>query len=314
MRFIQTKINIFLGLAFATSFCGSCLGSQADQNNTSIIDYTDAVIYGVVEGVTEFLPISSTGHLVLVEHLLSENRAGRPQKAEEAIFAYLIVIQGGAILAVAWLYRVQVSLIFLGLIGRSEKGRKLGVLILLSFLPAAALGPFLDDIIESVLLGLLPIALALIVGAFVMFRMENSLRRNCSAAVPLDQMTKKSAIVIGFLQCVAMWPGTSRSMMTIIGGYWVGLSRVQAAEYSFLLGLVTLTAAAGYKILFAGSEMITYLSLGPLLVGCLIAGVSAALSVKWLVSYLSRKGLSIFAWYRLVLGSIILAWYFSNQF
>ena len=102
--------------------------------------------------------------------------------------------------------------------------------------------------------------------------------------------------------------------MTIIGGYWVGLSRVQAAEYSFLLGLVTLTAAAGYKILFAGSEMITYLCLGPLLVGCLIAGVSAALSVKWLVSYLSRKGLSIFAWYRLVLGSIILAWYFSNQF
>ena len=92
------------------AFCGSCLGSQADQNNTSIIDYTDAVIYGVVEGVTEFLPISSTGHLVIVEHLLSENRAGRPpKKQKEAIFAYLIVIQGEAILAIAWLYRVQVS-------------------------------------------------------------------------------------------------------------------------------------------------------------------------------------------------------------
>ena len=314
MRFIQTKIIIFLVLAFATSFSGSCFGDHSDQNNTSIIDYSDAFIYGVVEGVTEFLPISSTGHLVLVEHLLSENRADRPQKAGEAIFAYLIVIQGGAILAVAWLYRVQISLIFLGLIGKSEKGRKLGVLIFLSFLPAAALGPFLDDLIESFLLGLLPIALALIVGAFVMFKVENSLHRNSSAAIPLDQMTKKSAIVIGFLQCVAMWPGTSRSMMTIIGGYWVGLTRVHAAEYSFLLGLVTLTAAAGYKILFSGGEIITYLSPGPLLVGCLIAGVSAGLSVKWLISYLSQKGLAIFAWYRLVLGSIILAWFFSDQF
>jgi len=314
LRFIQTKIIIFLVFGFTTSFCGSCFGSPSDQNKTLIIDYADAVIYGVVEGVTEFLPISSTGHLVLVEHLLSQNRPDRPPKVEEAIFAYLIVIQGGAILAVALLYRVQVSLILLGLIGKSKRGRKLGILLILSFLPAAALGPFLDDLIESVLLGLLPIALALILGAFMMFRIEKSLQRDASAAVPLDQMTKKSAIVIGFLQCVAMWPGTSRSMVTIIGGYWVGLSRVHAAEYSFLLGLITLTAAAGYKILFSGSEMITYLSPGPLLVGCLIAGLSAAFSVKWLISYLSHKGLAIFAWYRLVLGSIILAWYFSDQF
>ena len=313
MRFIQTKIIIFIALLCSSLICGSCFAHQSDQNKTSIIDYSDAVVYGIVEGVTEFLPISSTGHLVIVEHLLSNGKPNESPQVEEAIFAYLIVIQGGAILAVAWLYRSKIFLIFLGIIGRSEVGRKLGILLILSFLPAAALGPFLDDVIEGMLLGLLPIAMALIIGALVMLKMEKSLKNNSNAICSVEQMTKKSAILIGFLQCIAMWPGTSRSMMTIIGGYWVGLKRVHAAEYSFLLGLVTLSAAAVYKILFSGAEMVAHLSVGPLLVGCIVAGMSAIVSVKWLINYLSRKGMAIFAWYRLLLGAIILVWHFSNK-
>ena len=122
-------------------------------------------------------------------------------------------------------------------------------------------------------------------------------------------MRPGGALFIGLLQCVAMWPGTSRSMMTIVGGYLVGLRPVKAAEFSFLLGLVTLTAASGYKVVTKSDVMADHLHLGPVLVGCLVAGVSAALSVHWLVGYLTRRGLGLFAWYRLTLGALVLFWF-----
>ncbi len=292
-----------------------------DSNNSSIsnlkanesLDYQDAFIYGIVEGVTEFLPISSTGHLIIVSELLSNSENG----SEEAINAYLIVIQAGAILAVALLYRKKVFSMFLGILGLDPKGKRLAFLVLLAFLPAAILGPLLDHKIEEFLFGILPVAIALFTGAILMFwaekrKKDKDLGCDFDQGKKVEELTFYNALVIGFMQCFAMWPGTSRSMMTIVGGYFVGLKRSQAAEFSFLLGLLTLSAAAGYKILTKWDVMETHLSLGPVFFGCLVAGISAALSVFWLVGYLSRKGLGLFVWYRMILSVVLLGVYFHS--
>jgi undecaprenyl-diphosphatase len=277
------------------------------------MDYGDALIYGLVEGVTEFLPISSTGHLIIVSEFLSSSNKG----SEEALNAYLIVIQAGAILAVALIYRRQVFSMFLGVLGLDPRGKRLALLVIVAFLPAALLGPLLDHKIEEFLFGLLPIAIALFLGALLMFWAEKRKQKadsviNVDDGKMLDELTFFNALSIGFLQCFAMWPGTSRSMMTIVGGYIVGLQRKKAAEFSFLLGLVTLSAAAGYKILTKWDVMEANLSLGPIAFGCMIAGISAALSVFWLVGYLSRKGLGIFVWYRIILSLVLFSIYFSS--
>lgn len=316
LMFIRQHIFIFL--IILTLVNSEVLGS--DSNNTEISDpklsdpmgYGDALIYGLVEGITEFLPISSTGHLIIVrEFLSSSNKA-----SEEALNAYLIVIQAGAILAVALIYRRQVFSMLLGILGLDPRGKRLALLIIVAFLPAALLGPLLDHKIEEFLFGLLPIAIALFIGALLMFWAEKRKQKadsvvNVDDGKMLDELTFSNALSIGFLQCFAMWPGTSRSMMTIVGGYLVGLKRKQAAEFSFLLGLLTLSAAAGYKLLTKWDVMYTQLSFGPIIFGCLVAGVSAALSVFWLVGYLSRKGLGIFVWYRIILSMILLAIYFQ---
>ena len=297
----------------------SLLGKKSelsDSNDSgpppSVMDYFDAAIYGVIEGFTEFLPISSTGHLIIASEIL-EHADASAQK-EEAINAYLIVIQGGAILAVGLIYRLQVWSMFLGLAGVNPRGRRLLTNVIFAFLPAAFLGLLLDELIESYLFGLLPVAIALFLGGIFMGWAEKrkKARENStslSTEKTLEDLTIGSSLLIGFLQCFAMWPGTSRSMMTIVGGYIVGLSRVHAAEFSFLLGLVTLTAAAGYKSMTKWKTMSEYLSLGPVLFGCVIAGVCAALSVFWLVGYLSRRGLGVFVIYRVILSLVIFGFY-----
>ena len=286
---------------------------QIDSNQSLGMSYSDATIYGLVEGITEFLPISSTGHLILVSEALKESeKAGY----EEAIHAYLIVIQAGAILAVALIYRKELWSIALGMLGLDPRGKRLGLNLFLAFLPAALLGPFLDDLIESMLFGLLPIAFALFAGSLLMGWAESRKKRQTSDysmgnEKTLDDLTWTNSLFIGIMQCVAMWPGTSRSMMTIVGGYFVGLERAKAAEFSFLLGLITLTAAAGYKSLTKWEVMSTNLELGPVLWGCFVAGISAALSVFWLVGYLTRRGLGLFVWYRMILSFLILYFYFA---
>ncbi len=303
-----------LGISFLLASLFAVPVSALDVNATDsnqvyagTMGYVDAVVYGLVEGVTEFLPVSSTGHLILAKEFLDESTGG---EAESALNAYLIVIQAGAIFAVAILYWRDVWAMGLGLLGLDPRGRALARNLFVAFLPAALLGPFLDGAIEERLFGALPVALALLVGAFLIFAAERMRTRrervDASGESPdLSQMRPLSVLIIGILQCVAMWPGTSRSMMTIVGGYIVGLRPAKAAEFSFLLGLVTLTAAAGYKILTKGEEMANHLTLGPVFVGCLVSGVSAALAVRWLVGYLSRRGLAIFAWYRIFLATII---------
>ena len=278
------------------------------------MSYVDASIYGLVEGITEFLPISSTGHLILVSEFLKKE--GGEDEYTEAINAYLIVIQAGAILSVALIYRKELWSIALGVLGLDPRGRRLGLNLFLAFLPAALVGPFLDDWIETLLFGLLPIAFALFAGALLMWWVEFRKKKQHQTASPesektLDDLSWKNSLFIGIMQCVAMWPGTSRSMMTIVAGYLVGLQRAKAAEFSFLLGLITLTAAAGYKAVTKWEIMMENLQLGPVFWGCFVAGISAALSVYWLVGYLSRRGLGIFVWYRILLSMIVLYFYLN---
>lgn len=279
------------------------------------MDYKEATIYGLVEGVTEFLPISSTGHLVLVSEMMRSRDQSR--EMNQAINAYLIVIQAGAILAVALIYRRELWSILLGILGLDPRGKRLGINLITAFIPAALLGPFLDDLIENLLFGLLPIALALFFGSILMLWAESRKKASGTMGVTepektLEDLNFKSSLFIGLMQCFAMWPGTSRSMMTIVGGYLVGLERAKAAEFSFLLGLLTLSAAACYKGMTKWEVMKLNLEFGPVLAGCLVAGVSAAVSVVWLVGYLSKRGLGIFVWYRIILSAVVLSIYLMN--
>lgn len=319
MPFRQTFFLLLIIVSLILDLCSSLRANDSDSSGSTqkeqdpiVMDYFDAAIYGVIEGVTEFLPISSTGHLIIANELIENEKSS--QKQEEAINAYLIVIQGGAILAVALIYRLQVWSMILGIAGVNPKGRRLLINILFAFLPAAFLGLLLDEVIESYLFGLLPVAIALFGGAVFMGWAERRKKIQESSIVShgektLEDLTIRSSLIIGFLQCFAMWPGTSRSMMTIVGGYMVGLSRVHAAEFSFLLGLVTLTAAALYKSLTKWKVMNEYLTFGPIAFGCLVAGGCAAASVFWLVSYLSRRGLGVFVVYRIILSAIVLSIY-----
>lgn len=266
------------------------------------MSWWQALLLGIVEGLTEYLPISSTGHLILTAWILGF--AEDPERWSAA-FTFNIVIQGGAILAVVLLYRERLRRITIGILGRDAEGRRLGVHLVVAFLPAAVLGPFLDEAIEEKLNGPWPVAWALFGGAWLMLGVVAWRRRGGGGNGGLDSLDARAALWIGIAQCVAMWPGTSRSMMTIVAAFLVGLGPVAAAEFSFLLGLVTLSAATAYKLVFGGAAMLANFGLGAFVVGFVASTVSAALAIRWFVSFLNRRGLAPFAWYRLALAAAL---------
>jgi len=319
----------------AWTFCLSCLltifgwvsfaiaespGSDAESLSPTIenpdvsvsdLTYTDALILGIVEGLTEYLPVSSTGHLILADRLLNKDSENTTAKHQEARDAYLIVIQGGAILAVIIIYWKNLLQILLGLLGRNPAGFSLGLKVLVAFLPAAVFGFLLNDWIEARLFNPTAVAVALIVGAVVMIIVENRRRNHSSPDREKDsfdeisKMSYRGALSVGFLQCLAMWPGMSRSMVTIVGGYLIGLSAKAAAEFSFLLGLLTLSAASAYSVLKSWDQLTTELEGGPVILGLVVATFVAMAAVKWFVGFLSRNGLGIFAYYRILLAIVI---------
>lgn len=278
-----------------------------------------AILLGLIEGITEYLPVSSTGHLIVAQRLMGIGTLTESDKL--AADAFAICIQGGAILAVLGLYYKHVLKMLMGVLGRDPEGLKLAISVLVGFLPAAVLGLLLNEIIEETLFGLWPVIFAWIVGGMAILWTVSYRRRNPPRGNGRDilKLAWQSALFIGFLQCVAMWPGTSRSLMTICGGLIVGLSIKSAVEYSFLLGVLTLTAAtvkkalwgiegAGpqYETWFGGTKLMweTYGTV-PLAAGLIAATVSAAFAVKWLVTYLQSHGLQIFGYYRIAIGLVI---------
>jgi undecaprenyl-diphosphatase len=268
-----------------------------------------AFILGLVEGLTEYLPVSSTGHLLVTQRLLGIDSSNSAD-------AFAICIQVGAILAVLGLYRLRVWKMTLGMLGRDAEGRHLALSIILAFMPAAVIGLLLEKTIKKYLFGgeewgLWPVVAAWFFGgvailAVTIFRRMRGVTPH--SGFELEQITWRMAFLIGLIQCLAMWPGVSRSLLTIVGGLLVGLSVPAAVEFSFLLGVVTLTAATAYDGLKYGQEMLEHYGAVPLLIGLGAAWLSAVIAVKWMVGYLKSHGLEIFGWYRIAAAIVVAAW------
>ena len=209
-------------------------------------------------------------------------------------------------MAVLGLYASRVGQIFRGVLGRDAAGRQLFVNLAVAFVPAAVIGFLLDDTIDALLFGLRPVVVAWVVGGVVILA-----TRGRTGTRSLDQIDLRTAALIGLCQTLALWPGTSRSLATILGAVLLGVALPAAVEFSFLLGLMTLGAATGYSGLKHGGEMVAAFGWTPILVGFVAAGVSAAVAVKWLVGWLQSHGMEIFAAWRIglavVVGGLILA-------
>ncbi len=258
-----------------------------------------ALIMGIVEGLTEFLPISSTGHLILTGSLL--NFTG------EKIKTFEIVIQAGAIFAVCWEYRARIASV-LGGLGSDKTAQRFAVNVVVAFLPAAVLGVLFSKKIKQYLFAPVPVALAFIIGAFIILWAEARQRANKGQArvEEVDQMSLNDAVKVGLAQAFALIPGTSRSGATIIGGMLFGLSRKAATEFSFFLAIPTLLGATVYS-LYKSRDLLSMADLPMFGVGGVAAFISAFFCVRWLLRYISSHDFSIFAWYRIAFGIVVLA-------
>ncbi len=267
-----------------------------------MLTWWQGAVLGLVEGITEYLPVSSTGHLILASALLHLEHPD----TKEALDAYLVVVQGGAILAVLLLYWPRVVQMVRGLLGRDAGGLRLVGNLVLAFIPAAVVGLVLGKAIKAVLFSAWPVLAALAAGGVWMIWLG---RRGDRGGRDVTAVSWRTAVGIGLFQTLALWPGTSRSMVTIGGGMLLGLSAVSAAEFSFLLGLPTLGAACVHDLVgnlrHGGPSMVQQLGAGPMALGFVLATISAALAVRWLVSFLNRRGLAPFGWYRLVLSAVL---------
>jgi len=253
-----------------------------------------ALILGIVEGLTEFLPISSTGHLILVGDLLGFN--------DDKAKVFEIVIQTGAMFAVIWEYRAKFAAVLLGL-GSDPAARRFVANVVIAFLPAAILGLAFAGYIKAALFKPVPVATAFIVGALVILWAER--REHRITVESVDDMTWRDALKVGCAQAFALIPGTSRSGATIIGGLLFGLSRRAATEFSFFLAVPTLIGAGVHDVYKHGA-LLEAGDFGMLGVGLVASFVSAFLCVRWLLRYISHHDFSIFAWYRIVFGVVVL--------
>ena len=257
-----------------------------------------AIIMGLVEGFTEFLPISSTGHLILAGELL--NFTG----VRETVFK--IVIQLGAVLAVVWEYRARVLRLLSGL-GSDPLQQRFARNVAVAFMPAAIAGVLFSATITELLFHPVPVAIALVVGGIIILWVE---RRQRQRATPprvetVDQMTVLDALKVGFAQSFALIPGTSRSGSTIIGGMLFGLSRKAATEFSFFLAMPTMLGATVYSVV-KEREALSMADFPLFSLGFVSAFIAAFLCVRWLLRYISTHDFTIFAWYRIVFGILVL--------
>ena len=275
----------------------------AAQTTHDVLSAFDAVVLGIVEGITEYLPISSTGHLLVTARILDLPTSG---SAGDAVKSYEIAIQFGAILAVLALYRHRVWTMVEGLLGKSDDGRRVLIAVAIAFVPAAVVGVISEKAIKDVLFGTWPVVAAWVVGGIVVIVLSRMGRLGPQGGRSLTQLTTRDALIIGGAQVLALWPGTSRSLVTIVAALLIGVSMEAAVEFSFLLGFVTLTAATLYTTAKDGQLMLDTFGLGTALLGLVVAFVFAALAIKWMVGYLSHHDLAIFGWYRIAVSVLVI--------
>ena len=256
--------------------------------------YLKALILGIVEGLTEFLPISSTGHLILVGDLLGFN--------DEKGKLFEIVIQSGAMLAIIWEYRAKFAGVIAGL-ARDRQARQFVMNLVIAFIPAAVLGLAFGSTIKAALFKPVPVAIAFIAGGFVILWAER--REHRIAVQSVDDMRWTDALKVGCAQAFALIPGTSRSGATIIGGLLFGLSRRAATEFSFFLAVPTLIAAGAYDF-YKNRALFDAGDIGVFTVGTVASFVSAFLCVRWLLRYIASHDFTVFAWYRIAFGIVVL--------
>ncbi|AYD41094.1 undecaprenyl-diphosphate phosphatase [Clostridium fermenticellae] len=265
-----------------------------------------AVIIGIVEGITEFLPISSTGHMIIVENLI---KFKAPMYPKAYMDMFDVVIQLGAILAIVVLYWNKIR----GSLENLKPGKwgfKLWLNMLVAFIPAAIVGLLFNDIIKAKLFNAVTVSLALIVGGFLMIFMENRYRRG-NKIRDIDDVNIIQAFKIGCFQCLSLWPGMSRSASTIMGGWVSGLNNSAAAEFSFFLAIPTMVAASLFsiikiKIVMTSSQIVA------LIVAFIVAFIVALVVVDGFISFLKRKPMRVFAIYRIIIGALILGLVFTK--
>ena len=316
-RFRDPEVRALAGVVLATAAIlvvarpagAATLVRAASETAADSLTWWKAAVLGIVEGITEYLPISSTGHLLVTARLL-----GLPDEKGsaglEAVNTYAVAIQFGAILAVLGLFWKRFRSMLLGLIGRDDAGRHLLFVLVIAFQPSAVLGAALDKKIEDALFGPWPIVVAWIAGGVLILVLERTGRipdRGETAAPgtdPLLSITYRQALIIGVAQCIALWPGTSRSLATILAALLLGVAVPAAVEFSFLLGFATLSAATLYKLAKDGGNLVDTFGVVDPLIGVAFAFVAAVISIKWLIGYLERHDLSIFAWYRFAVAAV----------
>jgi undecaprenyl-diphosphatase len=258
------------------------------------MSWLEAIILGLVEGITEFLPISSTGHLILTRDLLGLEG--------DYVDRQLIIIQGAAILAVCWEFRQK--LLHTAFTLHSDAGSRRFVLnLLIAFLPLAILGLLFGEQLKAVLFNPVSVAIALVVGGVIILWAER--RKHEERVQSVDELGPLDALKLGLFQALALIPGTSRSGATIIGGLLCGLSRKTAAEFSFFVAIPVLLAATVLDLWEARHELANS-DLTPLIVSCVVSFISALVVTKWLLRFVSRHSFTAFAWYRIVFGGVIL--------
>ncbi len=325
---------LVLGLALAGPLAGQPAGEPAKAPSKPIAELRlrDSVVLGLIEGLTEYLPVSSMGHVMVADQMFgledttqlkdSDGRLlwarppglgrphGSPLTIKLASDTFTVVTQIGAILAVAILFRSRFYEIGRGLVGRSDDGLRLLRNLLVAFLPAGIVGFLFNRWILEHLVSIGPILTAQLVGAGLMVYAE-WWRKNRAVPEPdLDggRISLGKALGIGVMQCASFWPGMSRSMTTIVGGYFAGMDGRRAGEFSFLLGFLTLSAASIYKARQSGPAMIEVFGWSHVLIGGAVATIAAMLAVKLFLSYLSRHGLIVFAIYRVAFAVFLAFW------
>jgi undecaprenyl-diphosphatase len=254
-----------------------------------------ALLLGIVEGLTEFLPISSTGHLILASDLLDFN--------DEKGKVFAIVIQLGAILAVCWEYRARIGRVIAD-IGSHEEANRFALNLLIAFLPAALLGLLFIKVIKQYLFHPVPVAMAFIIGGLLILWAER--RRHVIDVHRVEDMDWKHALKVGLAQCLALIPGTSRSGATIIGGLFFGLSRKAATEFSFFLAIPIMFAATFYDV-YKHREILHFDDAGVFVTGFVASFISALIAVRGLLRFISQHDFAVFAWYRIGFGLLVLA-------